>query len=148
MSLDQELARVSSSTSFSLAPPTFKTTLDNKLDHLYEITTLPEDQKIYKANLPIINSYHAFTKKQSSTIRSIRTLIKLPTRTIKESVQASKFDQHPLQAILGEQFVTLQIPAEFPLQGISQGFTHISILEPSALLSFTMVEKAYPLQSD
>lgn len=63
MNSNQELARVSSSTSFSLAPPIFKTTLGNKLDHLYEITTLPEDQKIEEANLPIINPYHAFTKK-------------------------------------------------------------------------------------
>lgn len=93
MNSDQELARVSSSlVSFSLAPPIFKTTLGNKLNHLYEITTLLEDQKIDKANLPIINSYHAFTKKLSSTIRSIKALTKQPTHVIKEYVHASKLD--------------------------------------------------------
>lgn len=58
----QELTRVGSSTSFSLTLPTFKTTQGNKLDHLYDFTTLSDNQKIDETNLPIVNPYHVFTK--------------------------------------------------------------------------------------
>uniref|UniRef100_A0A6N2MSN9 Uncharacterized protein n=1 Tax=Salix viminalis TaxID=40686 RepID=A0A6N2MSN9_SALVM len=43
----------------------------------------------------------------------------------KEYVQASSFDQHKIPATSREQFVTLEIPSEFPEQWITQGYTHI-----------------------
>lgn len=86
METDQELDQVSSSTSFSLAPPTFKTILGNKLGHLHEVTTLSDDQKIDETNLPSMNPYHTFTKKPSSTLRSIKTLIKSPAHIVKEYI--------------------------------------------------------------
>lgn len=44
---------------------------------------------------------------------------------MKEYIQASKCDQHPIQATSREQFVTFQIPPDLPNQWIVQGFTHI-----------------------
>ena len=64
-------------------------------------------------------------KKSPFVIRSIKTLIKQPSRVAKEYVQASSFDQHKIPATSREQFVTLEIPTEFPGQWISQGYTHI-----------------------
>jgi len=43
----------------------------------------------------------------------------------KEYVQASSFNQHKIPTTSREQFVTLEIPSEFPNQWISQGYTHI-----------------------
>jgi len=43
----------------------------------------------------------------------------------KEYVQASFFNQHKIPTTSREQFVTLEIPSEFPDQRISQGYTHI-----------------------
>lgn len=87
---DLELNRLSSaSTSFSLpytAFVAFKTTLDDKLDHLFEVTTIPKDKKIEETNLHVLNPYQAFTKKSASTFKSIKTLIKPLNCTIKENV--------------------------------------------------------------
>lgn len=80
MESNHEIAKLSSFTSFSFpftASLTFKTTLGNKLDYLYEVTTLSEDQEIEEANLPITNPYHAFTKKPSSTPDLLRHLSSL-----------------------------------------------------------------------
>jgi hypothetical protein len=43
----------------------------------------------------------------------------------KKYVQASSFDQHKIPSTSREQFVTLEIPSEFPSQWISQEYTHI-----------------------
>ncbi|PKI50937.1 hypothetical protein CRG98_028667 [Punica granatum] len=55
----------------------------------------------------------------------IEELIRQSPHRVKEYVQSTRFDQHPIQASEVEQFVTLQIPPEFPRQWISQGNTHI-----------------------
>lgn len=125
---DFELSRVSFSTALSLpftASPLFKTTLGNKLDHLFEITTIPEGQKIDKTDLLIMSPYHAFTKKSVSIIRSIKTLIRQLVCIVKEYVQVSYFDQHPFSCTIKEQFVTLQILPNFLCQWLAQGCTHI-----------------------
>lgn len=79
-----------------LSSPVFKQTLGNKLDHLFEITTISNEQKISETDLPLVNPYHAFAKKPILVLKSIKTLIKQPVRIAKEYVQASSFDQYPI----------------------------------------------------
>lgn len=121
--LDLELSRTSSSTSLflprpipSTSLPIVRTILGNKLDHLFEITTIPNEQKSLETDLPLINPYHPFTKNLVTTIRSIKTFIKQIVRTVKEYIQALGFDQHPIPFTFQEQFMTLQIPYEFSHQ--------------------------------
>lgn len=103
----QDIARWLSSTSFSLphslcsasSSPVFKQTLANKLDHLFEVTTIPEEQKISQIDLPLVNPSHAFTRKPTSIIRNIKTLIKQLVRIVNEYVQAFSFDQYPILTI-------------------------------------------------
>lgn len=52
-------------------------------------------------------------------------MVQQKPKGVKEYVAASKLDQHPITATQGEQFITLQIPEEFPKQRKSHGFTHI-----------------------
>lgn len=66
---DFELSRTLTFTLFSFPksiPSTssliFKTTLANKIDHTFEITTILNEQKISETHLPFVNPYHAFTK--------------------------------------------------------------------------------------
>ncbi|KAG5255169.1 movement protein [Salix suchowensis] len=115
-----------SSSSFHLPPsPSFRKSTSTKLAYLYEVNLLDDTQKISETDLPLVNPYHAFVKKSPSVIRSIKTLIKNPPKMTKEYVQASSFDQHKIPATSREQFVTLEIPSEFPEQWITQGYTHI-----------------------
>lgn len=107
---DSELSRIPTSTSFSIPSTTsyvFKTILGNKLDHLFKIITIPKGQKINETDLPIIDPYHVFSKKPVSIIRSIITLIRQFVCTVKEYVQASRFDQHSIPSTSREQFVNL-----------------------------------------
>ena len=74
-----------------------------------------------------MNPYSTFVKPTSSfsPIRSIRHLIRYTPKEVKEYVQSSKFDQHPILATEKEYFVTFPIPHEFPKQWIQQGYSHI-----------------------
>ncbi|GAV66332.1 LOW QUALITY PROTEIN: MP domain-containing protein, partial [Cephalotus follicularis] len=70
----------------------------------------------------ILNPYHAFTKPHNSILKSIKSIIKPPTKKVKENVQATRFDQcHLLEQ---EQFVTLEIP-EYLLKHISERYNHL-----------------------
>ena len=52
--------------SFYLPPsPSIRQSTSTKLDYLYEISLLDETQKISETDLPLVNLYHAFTKKIS-----------------------------------------------------------------------------------
>ena len=105
--------------------PSLRKTSASKLDFLYEVNFISDENKITSEELPLINPYQAFAKPTNSVTHSIRSLIKRPSRNVKEYVQATKFDQHPLPVTEQEQFVTLEIQADFPRQWIAQGFTHI-----------------------
>ncbi|KAG5234177.1 zinc finger, CCHC-type, viral movement protein [Salix suchowensis] len=115
-----------SSSSFHLPPSlSFRKSTSTKLAYLYEVNLLDDTQKISETDLPLVNLYHAFVKKSPSVIRNIKILIKNPPKMTKEYVQAFSFDQHKIPATSREQFVTLEIPSEFPEQWITQGYTHI-----------------------
>ncbi|GMN60041.1 hypothetical protein TIFTF001_029130 [Ficus carica] len=45
---------------FSLPSPSMRKSSASKLDYLYEINYVPDEQKIISEDLPIINPYHAF----------------------------------------------------------------------------------------
>ncbi|KAK5810874.1 hypothetical protein PVK06_026191 [Gossypium arboreum] len=64
-------------------------------------------------------------KSAFSPVKSIRTLIKGSTKQVREYIQASWFDSYPISAASPEQFVTLEIPAEFPAEWKRAGYTHI-----------------------
>jgi len=90
---------MTSSSSFHLPPsPFIRQSTSTKLDYLYEVSLLDDTHKISETDLPLVNPYHAFAKKSLSVIRSIKTLIKQPSRVAKEYVQASSFDQHKIPA--------------------------------------------------
>ncbi len=40
-------------------------------------------------------------------------------------MQATKFNQHPIQASETKQFITIHIPPELPRLWVSQGYTHL-----------------------
>ena len=86
----------------------------NRLDYLYEISHVPEDNKIPITNFPTVNPYTVFDKPQASFKKSIKKLLG-PSQpsTIKEYVQASKFDQYNIPASETENFITLALPREF-----------------------------------
>ncbi|KAJ6979222.1 hypothetical protein NC653_027397 [Populus alba x Populus x berolinensis] len=94
--------------SFHLPPsPFICQSISTKLDYLYEVSLLDDSPKISETDLSLVNPYHAFAKKSPSVIRSIKTLIKQPSRVAKEYVQASSFDQHKIPATSPEQFLAL-----------------------------------------
>jgi len=107
-------------------PPEFRVSNASKIDYLYEVS-LSDETKISETQLPLMNPYSAFAKPTTSfsPIRSIRQLIHQTPKQVKEYVQSSKFDQHPIPATEKEYFVTLQIPPEFPRQWAQQGYTHV-----------------------
>ncbi|KAK5826264.1 hypothetical protein PVK06_021180 [Gossypium arboreum] len=95
------LARPSaSSTPLSLLDFPLKSHSAKKISSLYEIEYLSEDDKVQPTDLPTVNPYNAYRKSAFSLVKSIRTLIK-------------------------EQFVTLEIPAEFSAEWKRVGYTHI-----------------------
>ncbi|PKI43692.1 hypothetical protein CRG98_035891 [Punica granatum] len=120
-------ATTPSTTDVALSVETpFQKSFESKLDALYEVSYLSENDKISSTNLPPINLYTTFSKQPSfSPIRSIRHLIRQSPHRVKEYVQSTRFDQHPIQVSKAKQFMTLQIPQEFPRQWISQGYTHL-----------------------
>ncbi|CDP21822.1 unnamed protein product [Coffea canephora] len=95
----------------------------SKLDYFYEVFVEPE--VVNPASLPLINPYTTFGKKSFSPTRVIKSLIQYHPKGIKEYIQASKIDQHPIPATKKEQFITLHIPNDFPLQWRQQGYTHV-----------------------
>ena len=91
--------------------PSLHRSIANRLEYLYEISHVPEDSKIPITDFPIVNPYAIFNKPQSSLKKAIKKYIS-PSHpsTIKEYVQASKFDQFNIPANDGENFITLSLP--------------------------------------
>ena len=81
---------------------------------MYEISHVPEDSKILITDFPIVNPYTVFDKPQVSFKKSIKNLLgPSQSSTVKEYVQASKFDQYNIPASETENFITLALPKEF-----------------------------------
>ena len=83
--------------------PTFDLSLRkstaNRLDYLYEIFHVPEDSKIPITDFPIVNPHTVFDKPQVSFKKPIKKLLgPSQSSTIKEYIQASKFDQYNIPA--------------------------------------------------
>lgn len=103
--LDRSFSSSSSSSGFD----------NNRLSSLYEVTYLPEDQKIFKTELPMANPFDVFAKPSKSSIsKTIRQLIsskssKLPLR---EYVQASKFDDLIVHLGSKEHFFYIPLPED------------------------------------
>ncbi|GMN57153.1 hypothetical protein TIFTF001_026260 [Ficus carica] len=97
----------------------------SKLDYFYEINYVPDEQKIISEDLPIINPYHAFVKQSNPMLRTIKQFVRPTSRMVREYVQSTKFSQYNLPATTQEQFVSLEIPPEYPAQWQTQGFTHL-----------------------
>ncbi|KAF4402876.1 hypothetical protein G4B88_010328 [Cannabis sativa] len=118
------LSTLSSPLALTPSPTCCKST-SNKLDFLYELSYVPNENKITSDSLPLLNPYQPFTKTPSSFTRSIKALIKPSFKAPKEYIQASKFSQCQLAPTPEVQFVTLEIPPELPPQWMAQGYTHI-----------------------
>ena len=108
----------SSSAVTDTTKPTFdlslRTSTTNRLDYLYEISHVPEDSKIPITDFPIVNPYIVFDKPQTSFKKSIKKFLGCShPSTIKEYVQASKFDQFNIPACENENFITLALPREY-----------------------------------
>ena len=106
----------------------------NKLDYLYEVSVEPE--VVNPTSHPVINPYSVYGKQSFSPVRTIKSLIKHQPKGVKEYIQASKVDQHPILATKKEQFITLHIPTDFPSQWKEQGYTHIHFGAIRISLSF------------
>ncbi|KAK8515574.1 hypothetical protein V6N12_075610 [Hibiscus sabdariffa] len=104
--------------------PKLKSHSSKKISSLYEVE-YSEDKKVQPTHLPVINPYLAYQKPSTSWIRNIRSLIHSPPKTVKEYVQSSSFDKHYITGLAAEQFVTLEIPSEFPKGWIEAGYSHI-----------------------
>jgi len=110
--------------------PTFdlslRKSIANGLDYLYEISHIADDSKIPITDFPIVNPYIVCDKPQASFKKSIKKLLG-PSHpsTIKEYVQASKFDQFNIPASETENFITLALPREFVIPWQKQGYTHL-----------------------
>ena len=112
---NSHILSTSSLVPFSLtSSPTIRKSSANKLDYLYELSYVPDTNKISPESLPLINPYHTFTKTPHSLVRSIKTLIKPSLKDPKEYIHASNLSQCQLPATFQVQFVTLQIPPELP----------------------------------
>ena len=99
---------------FSLLSPSTRKSSTSKLDYLYEVNYVPDEQKVTSEDLPLINLYHAFTKPVNPITRSIKQLIKHAPRNVKEYIQSIKFSQCNLPATIQEHFVSLEIHLEYP----------------------------------
>ena len=80
---------------------------------MYEYTYLLEDCKVSITDLPCLNPYTAFSKHSSCILKFVKILIHKPTKTIKEYVASTYFDQYLIFSTRQEQFITLAIPPEF-----------------------------------
>ncbi|KAI4369882.1 hypothetical protein MLD38_018278 [Melastoma candidum] len=102
--------------------PSFRRSTSKRLGGLYEIS---HQDNWRETTLPLLNPYSAFGRPSSNPIKKIRTFIQQPASKVLEYIQASKFSQHPIWASHKEQFVSLQLPTEFPGQWIEKGYTHL-----------------------
>ena len=98
----------------------------NRLDYLNEISHVPEDSKITITDFSIVNPYTVLDKPQASFKKSIKKFLG-PSHpsTIKEYIQASKFDQFNIPISGIENFITLTLPREFIIPWQKQGYTHL-----------------------
>ena len=72
---------------FALTPSTsLQKSSTSKLDYLYEVNYVSNDQKVTSKDLPLINHYHAFTKPINPINRSFRQLMKHTPETVKEYI--------------------------------------------------------------
>ena len=98
----------------------------NRLDYLYEISHVPEDSKIPITNFLILSPYIVFDKPQVSFKKSIKKFLgPSQASTVKEYVQASKFDRYNILASEIENFITLAIPREFVIPWQKLGYTYL-----------------------
>ncbi|EOY20720.1 Uncharacterized protein TCM_012065 [Theobroma cacao] len=97
----------------------------SKIDFLREVDYIPEEGKTQPLQLSLTNPYSVYAKPTFSPVKSIKTLIKHSPKAPKEYIQSTRFDEHFIQGDQAEQFVTLQIPLEFPQQWIHHGYSHI-----------------------
>uniref|UniRef100_M1DSP2 Reverse transcriptase n=1 Tax=Solanum tuberosum TaxID=4113 RepID=M1DSP2_SOLTU len=104
---------------------TLSKTLSCKYDYLYEVDVLHLENKISSTYLPLLNPYSAFVKKSYNPWMQIRSLVQQKPKGVREYVVVLKLYQHPILANQEEQFITLQMPEDFPRQWKSLGFTHI-----------------------
>ena len=111
--------------------PSLYTSIANRLDYQYEISHVPEVSKIPIIDFLIVNAYIVFNKPQTSFKKTIKKKKKFigpfHPSTIKEYVQASKFDRFNIQASENENFITFALPREFVIPWQKQ-CTHIFIL--------------------
>ena len=73
--------------------PSIRKSIASKLDYLYKISYIPNKSKITSKELPLITPYHTFTKPSNPFTRSTKSLIRQSSKTVKEYVQSTKFDQ-------------------------------------------------------
>lgn len=95
------------------------------ISSLYEVTYFSEEEKIQPTDLPLVNPYSTYRKPTFSPIKSIKSLIHTTPKNVREYVQSSRFDKHFITEAAKEQFVTLEIPADFPGNWINAGYSHI-----------------------
>ncbi|KAK8981742.1 hypothetical protein V6N11_049237 [Hibiscus sabdariffa] len=108
----------------SMNDSALKSHKSKKVASLYEIDYY-EEGKIQPTELPLVNPYLAYQKSSFSPLRSIKSLIHTPSKTAKEYVQSSRFDSYPITGSAQEQWVTLEIPSEFPRRWIETRYSHI-----------------------
>ncbi|KAK8592953.1 hypothetical protein V6N12_045045 [Hibiscus sabdariffa] len=122
---ENTLSKSSSSRSLiSMNDSAFKSHKAKKIASLYEIDYY-EEGKIQPTELPLVNPYLAYQKSSFSPLKSIKSLIHTPSKAVKEYVQSSRFDSCPITGSAQEQWVTLEIPSEFPRRWIEAGYSHI-----------------------
>ncbi|KAK8568402.1 hypothetical protein V6N12_006955 [Hibiscus sabdariffa] len=136
------IPRSSSSRSlvFMEVNPKLRSYSSKKISSLYEVE-YSEDNKIQPTQLPVVNPYLAYQKSSTSIIRSIKSLIHTPSKSVKEYVQSSRFDKHYITGSATEQFVTLEIPSEFPKGWIEAGYSHIHFGAIRLALNYHGVEE-------
>lgn len=71
----------------------------SKINNLYEVSHFNEGEKTFNTQFSLVNPYLAFAKPASfSPIRSIKELIQHTPKEVKDYVQSTCFDQHPIFA--------------------------------------------------
>lgn len=96
---ESESSSSSPSAPFSVSyTPSLRKSSSSKLDFLYELSYILDNEKMTYESLPLINLYHAFTKSSSSFTWSIKALIKPSFNAPKEYIQNSKYSQCQLRA--------------------------------------------------
>ena len=87
---------------------------------------MSSDLEIPITDFPIVIPYTIFNKPQSSFKKTIKKYIgHSHPSTVKEYVQAFKFDQFNIPANDGENFIILSLPREFVNSWQKQGYTHL-----------------------